>query len=47
MRAGYEAVDALDFIPMDKFQKNFWKYRQAEQEGYALQYNPLKVKQAS
>lgn len=24
MRSTYEAVDALDFIPMDKFQIKFW-----------------------
>jgi hypothetical protein len=44
MRSAYEAVDALDFIPMDKFQIKFWKLRQSEVEPYALQCQPLRVK---
>ncbi|KAL6764498.1 hypothetical protein V8C86DRAFT_2471112 [Haematococcus lacustris] len=40
MRSSYEAVDALDFIAMDSFQVKFWKFRQSQQEGYALQYAP-------
>jgi len=45
MRSSYNAADALDFMPMDKFQIEFWKQRQAEQEGYFDQYKPLKVRQ--
>ncbi|XP_024403433.1 uncharacterized protein [Physcomitrium patens] len=44
MRSAYEAVDALDFIPMDKFQVKFWKLRQSELEPYTLQCRPLRVK---
>eukprot|EP00955_Chlamydomonas_euryale_P114001 366245-Chlamydomonas_euryale.AAC.36 len=44
MRSTYEAVDDLDFMPMDKFQVKFWRYRASEQEGYNLQYSPLKVR---
>ncbi|KAG0601759.1 hypothetical protein M758_11G137500 [Ceratodon purpureus] len=44
MRSAYEAVDALDFIPMDKFQIKFWKLRQSEVEPYTLQCRPLRVK---
>ena len=42
MRSAYEAVDRLDFIAMDKFQKQFWLLRQSEQESYNMQYSPLK-----
>lgn len=42
LRSGYDAVDALDFIPMDNFQRIFWKLRQSEQEPYNFQYDPLK-----
>ncbi|GFR46801.1 hypothetical protein Agub_g8433, partial [Astrephomene gubernaculifera] len=42
MRSGYETVDELDFIPMNEFQKDFWKLRASEQEAYNLQYSPLK-----
>lgn len=44
MRASYEAVDQLDFLPMDTFQKNFWLLRQSETESYSLQYSPLKAR---
>ncbi|KAG6552847.1 hypothetical protein Mapa_005502 [Marchantia paleacea] len=44
MRSAYEAVDDLDFIPMNKFQVKFWKLRQSELEPYTLQYKPLRVK---
>eukprot|EP01025_Chloroclados_australasicus_P065062 TRINITY_DN8802_c0_g1_i4.p1 TRINITY_DN8802_c0_g1~~TRINITY_DN8802_c0_g1_i4.p1 ORF type:complete len:367 (-),score=26.50 TRINITY_DN8802_c0_g1_i4:253-1248(-) len=44
MRSCYEAVDALDFVPMDKFQVKFWKLRQSELEPYTLQYSPVKVR---
>ncbi|EFJ45566.1 hypothetical protein VOLCADRAFT_94019 [Volvox carteri f. nagariensis] len=42
MRSAYETVDDLDFIPMNEFQKAFWKLRASEQEAYNLQYSPLK-----
>ncbi|KAK9902243.1 hypothetical protein WJX75_009231 [Coccomyxa subellipsoidea] len=45
MRSAYEAVDTLDFIPMDRFQAQFWKLRQAEYEPYLTQRLPLKVRQ--
>lgn len=32
MRSSYEAVDDLDYIPMDRFQKLFWRFRASEQE---------------
>ncbi|KXZ54425.1 hypothetical protein GPECTOR_5g79 [Gonium pectorale] len=44
MRSAYETVDDLDFIPMNDFQKAFWKLRASEQESYNLQYSPLKPK---
>lgn len=34
LRSTYEAVDALDYMPMDEFQKTFWLQRQAEWESY-------------
>eukprot|EP00798_Chlamydomonas_sp_ICE-L_P021921 gene21921-28966_t len=40
MNSSYKAVDSLDFVPMVRF----WKLRQSEQEGYGLQYSPLKPK---
>ncbi|GAB4822963.1 hypothetical protein N2152v2_010009 [Parachlorella kessleri] len=45
MRSGYEAVDDLDFVPMDGFQKDFWKLRAAEWQPYTVQYLPLRVPQ--
>ncbi|GBF90150.1 hypothetical protein Rsub_03283 [Raphidocelis subcapitata] len=44
MRSSYDAVDELDFVSMEKFQIQFWKYRQSEVESYALQYKPLTVR---
>eukprot|EP00198_Chlamydomonas_reinhardtii_P010335 XP_001699672.1 predicted protein [Chlamydomonas reinhardtii] len=44
MRSAYEAVDDLDFIAMNDFQKQFWRLRASEQEAYNLQYDPLKPK---
>lgn len=44
-RSGFDAVNALDFIPMDKFEAKFWKLRQTELEGYNLLYAPLKPRQ--
>jgi hypothetical protein len=43
MRSTYEAVDALDFIAMDKFQIKFWKLRQAEFESYKLLLDPIPI----
>jgi hypothetical protein len=34
MRSCYDAVDALNFVPMDKFQKDFFLLRQNEWEKY-------------
>lgn len=31
--------------PQDSFQVKFWKLRQSEQEGYNVQYLPLRVRQ--
>lgn len=45
LRSGYEAVDQLNFIPMDEFQKLFWKLRQSYYEGYKLQYDPIPIVQ--
>lgn len=47
MRSGYDAVDDLDFIPMDEFQKKFWKLRQAEWEPYTLLHSPLRITQGA
>eukprot|EP00271_Cylindrocystis_brebissonii_P006415 TRINITY_DN19207_c0_g1_i1.p1 TRINITY_DN19207_c0_g1~~TRINITY_DN19207_c0_g1_i1.p1 ORF type:complete len:358 (+),score=30.69 TRINITY_DN19207_c0_g1_i1:262-1335(+) len=44
MRSSYEACDDLDFVPMDRFQGNFWKLRQREVEPYVQQYSPLKMR---
>ncbi|CAG9466908.1 unnamed protein product [Pedinophyceae sp. YPF-701] len=41
MRSGYEAVAALNFVPIDQFQVQFWKFRASEQEPYNLLYSPL------
>ncbi|KAK9839251.1 hypothetical protein WJX81_004341 [Elliptochloris bilobata] len=41
----YEAVDSLDFIPMDEFQVRFWKLRQSEYEAYTLQCSPAVIQQ--
>ncbi|KAI3428408.1 hypothetical protein D9Q98_007235 [Chlorella vulgaris] len=45
MRNGYQAVDDLDFVAMDEFQKRFWKLRQAEWEPYLLLHSPLRIQQ--
>lgn len=34
MRSSYSAVDELDFVPMDIFQKSFFLFRQDEWQGY-------------
>ena len=34
MRNSYNAVDDLDFVAMDEFQKSFFLYRQSEWEDY-------------
>ena len=45
LRSSYEAVDDLNFTPMDGFQMAFWKRRAAEQEGYLALVSPLRVQQ--
>ncbi|KAF8072881.1 hypothetical protein HT031_000541 [Scenedesmus sp. PABB004] len=45
MRSGYDAMDALDFVPRQTFEANFWKLRQSELEGYNLLYAPLRMRQ--
>jgi hypothetical protein len=45
LRSSYEAVDDLNFVPMDGFQKSFWKRRAAEQEAYLALVSPLRVQQ--
>jgi hypothetical protein len=39
MRSSYNAVDELDFTPMDEFQKSFFLYRQDEWSDYKS-YHP-------
>jgi len=41
MRSCYDAVDALNYVPMDKFQKDFFLLRQTEWEKY-LEENDCK-----
>lgn len=43
MRAAYDSVDELGFVPMDEFQKAFWLQRKSEQEAYLQQYAPLRM----
>ena len=43
MRSTYEAVDALDFVAMDKFQVAFWKLRQSQFEVYKNSLDPVPV----
>jgi hypothetical protein len=43
MRSAYEAADSLDFIPMNQFQVDFWKFRQAQFEPYKLMVSPVDV----
>jgi hypothetical protein len=38
MRTSYNVTDALDFIPMDMFQKNFFLFRSQEWEDYYNAY---------
>lgn len=45
LRAGYETTDAMDFFPMDGFQRAFWLTRRNEWEQYKLQYSPIIVEQ--
>lgn len=45
MRTGYNAVDALDFVPMDRFQAQFFKIRSTEWEKF-IQTN-LGIRQGS
>jgi hypothetical protein len=45
LRSGYDAADALDFVAMDCFQKDFWLLRRSEWEAFTNQHAPLVVKQ--
>ena len=45
LRSSYEAVDELNFVPMDGFQQKFWLRRAAEQEAYLSLMAPLRVQQ--
>ena len=45
LRTGYETADFLDFVPMDKFQQEFWLTRAAEWEPYRTQYSPIIIEQ--
>lgn len=43
-RSSFDAVDKLDFVSMDMFQKNFWLGRQSQLEAYRLAYAPLTMR---
>lgn len=43
LRSAYDAMDALDFVATDQFQKSMWKFRQAEFEPYKTKVAPLNV----
>jgi len=45
MRSAYNAVDALDFVAMDAFQRGFFLFRQDAWLPYCGQYAPLRVQQ--
>jgi hypothetical protein len=45
LRSSYETVEALRFIPMDRFQSVQWKRRAAEQEVYLKRLAPLRPAQ--
>lgn len=45
MRSSYNAVDELDFVAMDQFQKDFFLIRQAEYLPYVTELGPGLVKQ--
>jgi len=45
MRSGYNCVDALDFVAMDAFQRDFFLFRQDAWLPYCAQYRPLAVQQ--
>ncbi len=45
MRSSYNAVDELDFVPMDQFQKDFFLIRQAEHLPYVNELGPGLVSQ--
>jgi hypothetical protein len=45
MRSSYNAVDELNFVPMDQFQRDFFLIRQAEYLPYADSLGPGLVKQ--
>ena len=45
MRSSYNAVDAIDIVPMQQFQKDFFLIRQAEYEYYTNALGPGAVQQ--
>ena len=45
LASGYDTADALDFTPMQDFQKDFWLLRHSEWEPYTIQYSPLRITQ--
>ena len=44
MRSCYDAVDAVDVIPMAGFQRAFWKARESETEAYSQMIAPLEAR---
>ncbi|KAL7478336.1 hypothetical protein ACHAW6_004105 [Cyclotella cf. meneghiniana] len=45
MRSSYNAVDAIDVVPMDQFQRDFFLIRQAEYQNYATALGPGAMQQ--
>jgi len=45
MRSSYNAVDAIDIVPMDQFQRDFFLIRQAEYQYYANALGPGAMQQ--
>jgi hypothetical protein len=43
LRSTYDAVDALDFVPMNKYQMKTWKFRQEQSEPYKALMDPVPV----
>lgn len=43
LRTSYDAVDALDFVPMNNFQISFWETRRSGQEAYGELVKPGRV----
>ena len=44
MRSCYDAVDQLNFVPMDQFQKDFFLLRQTEWEKYLAENDCKQVR---